>query len=106
MQKEETKFSHSLVFEGMTSIRALIRGIDEKITDRKIEKIIYDEAKSKKNAKEIGYFKAVSEKYGFELLAWNEKEIEKITLGNTHGGIIAIATDRNIPIIDSDCDIV
>ena len=100
MQKEETKFSDSLVFEGMTSIRALIRGIDENITDRKIEKVIYDVSKSKKNSKEIGYFKAVSSKYGFELLAWSEGEIEKRTLGNTHGGIIAIASERNIPLMN------
>jgi len=68
MQKEEIKFSDSCVFEGMTSIRAIIKSIDMGISDRHIEKILYDESKIKKISKEIGYFKAVSSKYGFELI--------------------------------------
>ena len=68
MIKEEIKFQDSCVFEGMTSIRAIIKSIDEGISNRRIEKILYDEAKLAKIAKEIGYFKAVSNKYGFVLL--------------------------------------
>ena len=45
MQKEESKFVFSKIFEGMTSIRAIIRSIDEGISDRRIEKIIFDEVK-------------------------------------------------------------
>ena len=39
MQKEEIKFCDSTVFEGMTSIRAIIKSIDNGTSDRKIEKI-------------------------------------------------------------------
>ena len=60
MQKEELKFKDSTVFEGMTSIRAIIRGIDSGINDRKIEKILFDKDKIKKISKEVGYLKAVS----------------------------------------------
>ena len=105
MQKEATKFSDSLVFEGMTSIRALIGGIDGKITDRRIEKVIFDKTKLKKISKEVGYFRAVSEKYGFELVPESTEHLDDITLGNSHGGIVAIATDRNIPLLDSTSDI-
>ena len=38
MQKEERKFADSAVFEGMTSIRAIIRSFDQGTNDRKIEK--------------------------------------------------------------------
>ena len=68
MQKESIKFTDSVVFEGMTSIRAIIKSIDENISDRRIDKILYDKQKMQKISKEIGYFKAVSQKYGFELL--------------------------------------
>lgn len=104
MQKEETKFCDSVVFEGMTSIRAIIRSIDNGTNDRKIEKILFDKERLQKISKEIGYFKAVSSKYGFELVESSSEELEKITLGTSHGGIVAVTTARNIPeikILDS-----
>ncbi len=105
MQKEETKFTDSLVFEGMTSIRAIIKAIDGKISDRRIIRILYDGAKSRKISKELGYLKAVSEKYGFTVEKSSSEELEKITLGNSHGGIIAIASDRTLPCLSSDSPI-
>ena len=102
MQKEETKFCDSTVFEGMTSIRAIIKAIDQGKNTRRITKILFDEDKLSKIAKEVGYFKAVSQKYGFELVATNADELEKITLGTSHGGIVAITTPREIPEFDPD----
>ena len=101
MQKEETKFCDSTVFEGMTSIRAIIKSIDNGTNDRKIEKILFDKDKIQKIAKEIGYFKAVSSKYGFELIESSSEELEKITLGTSHGGIVATTGTRTIPDITS-----
>ncbi len=97
MQKEETKFCDSVVFEGMTSIRAIIRSIDAGTNDRRIEKILFDKERLQKISKEVGYFKAVSSKYGFELIESSSEELEKITLGTSHGGIVAVTTARNIP---------
>lgn len=97
MQKEDIKFTDSCVFEGMTSIRAIINSIDNGRTDRRITKILYDSEKIKKIAKEVGYFKAVKEKYGFELIESCSEELEKLTLGTSHGGIIAMTTERKIP---------
>ncbi|MBE6534640.1 MAG: RNA methyltransferase [Ruminococcaceae bacterium] len=97
MQKEERKFCDSTVFEGMTSIRAIIKSIDAGTNDRKIEKILFDKEKIHKISKEVGYFKAVSSKYGFELQESTSEELEKITLGTSHGGIVAITSGRNIP---------
>jgi len=105
MIKEETKFIDSTVFEGMTSIRAILSSIDEKTSDRRITKILLDKSKYSKNAKNIGYLRAVSHKYGFEVFESTAEEIEKNTLGNTHGGIIAFATERTIPSLNSALDI-
>ena len=100
MQKEILKFQDSTVFEGMTSIRAILRGIDSGINDRKIEKILYDKDKLNKISKEVGYLKAVSKKYDFELIETTGGELEKITLGNSHGGLVAITGDRTLPYLD------
>ena len=97
MQKEETKFQSSTIFEGMTSIRSVIRAIDENISTRRIDKIYYDAQKISKIAKEIGYFKAVSAKYGFQLIESCAEELSEMTTGNTHGGIIAACREREIP---------
>ena len=97
MQKEETKFVDSVIFEGMTSIRAILRGIDAGSNDRRIIKILFDISKIKKISKEIGYLRAVSEKYGYEVIESSSAELEELTLGNTHGGIIAITETRTLP---------
>lgn len=102
MQKEYIKFGDSNVFEGMTSIRGIIKGIDLGINDRKISKILFDISKIKKISKEVGYLKAVSQKYGFEVEDTTAEELEKITLGNSHGGIIAITENREVPCLSAE----
>ena len=102
MQKEEIKFQDSTVFEGMTSIRAILRGIDAGVNDRKIEKILYDKERFKKISKEIGYLKAISKDYGFEISESDSRELEKITLGSSHGGLVAITGERTLPYLTSD----
>ena len=97
MQKETLKFENSTVFEGMTSIRAIMRARDAGINDRKIEKILFDKEKLKKIGKEVGYLRAVSKDYGYEIIESNSEELEKITLGNSHGGLVAICSDRTLP---------
>jgi len=101
MQKETIKFQSSTVFEGMTSIRAILRGIDAGVNERRIDKILYDPAKMSKIHKEIGYLKAVSGKYGFSVEEAPADELEKLTLGSSHGGIIAMTADRPLPHLDA-----
>lgn len=105
MQKEDIKFSDSCVYEGMTSIRAIIKAYDRGFNDRRIEKILYNKENFRKIAKEIGYLKAVSSNYGFIVEESTLEEIEKLTVGNSHGGIIAITTTRNIPNLNENIDI-
>ena len=102
MRKEETNFKDSTIFEGMTSIRAILRARDSLINDRKIKTVLYDGEKMQKIHKEVGYLKAVSQKYGFEVIESSAEEIENYALGQTHGGILAIAEERTIPPLDSE----
>ena len=101
MQKEELKFKDSTVFEGMTSIRAILRGIDSGVNQRRISKILYDPSKMKKISKEVGYLKAVSAQYGYEVVESSSDELEEITTGNTHGGLVAISESRELPMLCS-----
>ena len=105
MQKEEIKFKDSTVFEGMTSIRAILRGIDSGINDRQIKQILFDKDKMKKISKEVGYLKAVSDKYAFEIIETTSGELEKITLGTSHGGLVAITGERTLPYLSEASDI-
>ena len=105
MQKEELKFVDSTIFEGMTSIRSILRGIDSGVNDRRIKTIFFDKEKLRKISKEVGYLKAVSDKYGFVLQETTSNELEKLTLGNTHGGLIAITEDRVLPYLSPDSEI-
>ena len=106
MQKEELKFKDSTVFEGMTSIRAILRGIDSGVNDRRIIKIIYDKNRIQKISKEIGYLKAVSLQYGFYVEEADSGELEQLTLGNSHGGLIALTEARTLPYLNNPDEII
>ncbi|MBQ9120990.1 MAG: RNA methyltransferase [Clostridia bacterium] len=93
MIKEESRFSDSTVFEGMTSIRAVLSS--ENAGARKIEKILYDKAKEKSKAKELGYLRRISAERGFTVHAISSEELSELAVGNTHGGILALCSERH-----------
>ena len=105
MQKEQTKFVDSTVFEGMTSIRAIIKGRDSGVNDRPIKTILYDKDKTKKISKELGYLKAVSSQYGYEVMETTSEQLDALTLGNSHGGLVAVTGERTLPYLSEDIDI-
>lgn len=64
MRKEQEQFAFSTVFEGMTSIRAILHGKEAGVSDRIIDRILYDTAKEKKLLKDLGYLKYMGSRYG------------------------------------------
>ena len=101
MQKEENKFTPSVVFEGMTSIRAILNGGYCEKNNRRIEKILFDKDKLSKIGKEIGYLRAISEERGFTLHPTDNESLSEMCLGNSHGGIVAVCNDRHIPALST-----
>ena len=97
MKKEESRFADSTLFEGMTSIRAVISAMDSGISDRRITKILVDRDKQKSRAKELGWLRHKAEEHGFTIETVSASDIDGITTGNTHGGIIAECSERTIP---------
>ena len=105
MLKEISRFQDSTVFEGMTSIRAIIKGIDSGINTRRISKILFDKERLKNIAKDLGYLRAVAGKYGFDIVESSAADIENLAVGQSHGGLIAIADERVLPYLSDETDI-
>ena len=102
-KKENSKFEDSNVFEGMTSISAVIKGFENNITDRSIQKILFDKSKIKAKSRELSFLKAKSYQLGFEIEITESENIDKLTVGNTHGGIIALCGNRSLCKLSSEC---
>ena len=100
MLKEETRFAASDILEGMTSISALLNA--DAVNDRKIEKVLIDRAKRKSKAAQIGYLTAKSHELGFGVEFVGAEEIDRLAVGNTHGGILALCTPRTIPTLTKE----
>lgn len=102
IRKEEEKFKDSLIFEGFVSINSVIKGYENNVHRRKIEKIMFDGAKEKSKSRELKYLFAKSKELGFEIEKTTADEISNITIGNTHGGVIAICSERAFSPISKD----
>ena len=97
MIKEEIRFGDSTVMEGMTSISALLAARADGTNDREITEILYDAAKKAKKAREIGFLAAKCAELGIKLTATTAEHINSMSIGNTHGGIIAVCGARTLP---------
>ena len=97
MIKEESRQGASTVFEGMTSIRAVIKSSETGISDRRIERILVDRDKYEAKRRDVDYLASVSDKLGFRVELTDAEMIDMITTGNSHGGIVAICSERTIP---------
>ena len=65
-------------------------------------KILYDKERASKKAKEIGYLKKMSEIFGFDVIESDENEINSLSIGASHGGIIALCEERQYPTLTLD----
>ncbi len=96
MKKEESRFYGGTVFEGMTSIRAVIKS-NEIGHGRAIGEILVAAESKAKLKKELSWLGHKADEFGFNIRFTDADEISSLTVGNTHGGIIAICGEREIP---------
>ncbi len=82
------------IFEGMTSLDAVMQGIFSGINDRELLSVYFDKAKKEKKARELTRIKKYCEKAGAKLSFRDEEFLSGIATGTTHGGIIFECTDR------------
>ena len=97
--KESRKFEDSTIFEGMTSISAVINS--DEFNDRKIERVFYDSSNKKNLYGKLAFLRSKSVELDFELIPVNREYIDSLTIGSSHGGVIAMCSERRIPFLSS-----
>ena len=97
MIKEASRQVASTIFEGMTSLSAVIESALAGKNDRRIIVVLFDRSKAQSKAKEIAYLRRMAEKLDFTVTEADAEEIDELATGNSHGGIIARCTERTIP---------
>lgn len=98
--KENIKNEGCCIFEGMTSVSAVINAIKNAGAiydyDRKIVKVYFDRDKASPKSGELGFLKRSAKEYGFEIELCDSSRLEALCTGNSHGGIAALCTERTI----------
>ena len=102
MKKEESRFTHSNVMEGMTSISALLAAKESGSNDRQIKMIYFDAAKKAKKSRELAFLSAKCRQLSIPLELTDAAHIESLCIGNTHGGVIALCGERSLPRPDTE----
>ena len=89
--------AHDLdIFEGMTSISAVINSINSGANNRTVMRVLYDKDKSDKRSRELSFLKIMSERLSFEIVATDSSELDNLVSGTTHGGFVALCTKRTL----------
>lgn len=83
------------IFEGMTSISAVIKSISQSLSDRKIIAVLYDSEREDKKSRELSFIKRCSSDMGFDMIPVSRETLSELSSGDTHGGIIAISSKRS-----------
>lgn len=98
---KQNQIDDCLIFEGILSVRALIESGATGQNDRKIKKLLCTEERKKKYPKEYAFFSHRAEEQNFTLELTDKEEVSRLSLGNSHGGILALAGKRSYPSVES-----
>ena len=85
------------IFEGMTSISAVINSIIAGTNDRTVYAVIYASERKKQNFREISFLNRSASRLAFDMLELSLEQISELTSGDSHGGIIAVCSKRSFP---------
>lgn len=89
--KEANTQTAPLLFEGMISVRAVIEA-----GSRAIKRLYYTEARALKHQKELAWLSHRADEMRFEITLCPAAELDKITSGNSHGGVAALCDEREL----------
>ena len=92
------------LFEGMTAISAVLDPAIRDFNDRRILSVFVDKTRMEKKSRELGFLRHKSEELGFEIQAVHPDDLDNLTSGKTHGGIVAVCSDRTIPLLRESLD--
>ncbi|MGN1346867.1 MAG: TrmH family RNA methyltransferase [Eubacteriales bacterium] len=100
MKKEESRFAEANVFEGMTSLRAVLHAMENGVSDRRILRVLVDRDRRKSRAKELAWLEYRAKEFGFDIVEETAEFIDSMTVGNSHGGIVFECTARTLPSLE------
>ncbi len=87
----------SVVVEGMTSVSALINAVLSGKNSRRILRVLVSHKANENKQRETAFLRAKAEQLGYSLSVVGTGEIDALTEGKTHGGIVAICSERPLP---------
>ena len=90
------------LFEGMTAISAVLDPSIRDFNDRRIQTVFIDRTRTEKKAREIAFLRRKAAECGFAIEAVRPEDLAQLTSGTTHGGIVAVCSDRTIPSLPTD----
>lgn len=102
MKKEELRYEDSTLMEGMISFRAVIRGMESGVSDRRILRVLYDRSRERNLAGHLSYIRAMSYQHHFEVIPADPADIDALSTGTSHGGILTVCSERTIPSLSAD----
>lgn len=102
MKKESENRQSSALFEGMTSLRAVLYAMENKVSDRKIASLYFDITKHDKKRGELSFIRRMSDIYGFPVILSEPEYIDSLALGTSHGGVVFECTERTVPELSAD----
>ena len=92
------------LFEGMTAISAVLDPSIREFNDRRVISVFVDKTRMDKKSRELGFLRHKAEELGFEIQAVHPDDLDNLTSGKTHGGIVAVCSDRTLPLLSESAD--
>ena len=92
------------LFEGMTAISAVLDPTIRDFNDRRVLSVFVDKTRMEKKSRELGFLRHKAEELGFEIQAVHPEDLDNLTSGKTHGGIVAVCSDRTLPLLAESMD--
>ena len=102
MKKEIERQSDIALFEGMTSLRAVLFAMENGVSDRRVLRVLLDRSRAAKKAPEYAFVRAMSGKYGFAVTEADADEIDALAVGTSHGGVVFRCSERTLPALTAD----
>jgi len=95
-KKEEQKYLAGNLFEGMVSLKAVCECCGKE-GGRSVKRVLFDEGKLPKKALDLALVRRLGEVHSFPVEVVRSEVIDSMTVGHTHGGIVAECTERELP---------
>ena len=104
MSDEQTLIPSPDLFEGMTAISALLDPAVAAFNDRRVTAVFVDKAKIEKKAREVAFLRHKARELGFTVQEVKAEDLDALCSGKTHGGIVAVCSDRTLPLLSESMD--